>query len=216
MSRLRRQITPTDALIGRFDSWLRGWRPETAVAQRPTPADGLPETPLSPVERRHSAALMRVNHSGEVCAQALYHGQAAIAGDPALRSHLLAAAAEEADHLAWCAGRLHELNDRTSYLDPFWYAGSYAIGSLAGLCGDSWSLGFVAETERQVEQHLEGHRRRLPVTDHRSRSVIEQMQLDEARHGRDAMAAGGSRLPWPLRQTMRLSAKVMTTTSYWI
>lgn len=213
MTQLRRQFSPTDTLISRFDAWLRGLQP---AATRTSPAADAGDCALAPTERRRSAALMRVNHSGEVCAQALYHGQALTARQSALRRHLLAAAAEEADHLAWCAERLQELDDRTSYLNPLWYVGSLTIGSLAGLSGDRWSLGFVAETERQVEQHLEGHRRRLPADDRRSRAVVEQMQADEARHGRDAMSAGGRALPGPVRLAMRASARIMTTTSHWL
>ncbi|MCS3903594.1 ubiquinone biosynthesis monooxygenase Coq7 [Methylohalomonas lacus] len=215
MTQLRRQFSPTDNLIRRFDGWLRRLQPAAAVT-RPNPAADTVDSALAPAERRHSAALMRVNHSGEVCAQALYCGQALTARQVPLRRHLLAAAAEEADHLAWCAQRLQELDDRTSYLNPLWYAGSLAIGSLAGLSGDRWSLGFVAETERQVEQHLEGHRQRLPAGDRRSRAIVEQMQADEVRHGRDALNAGGRVLPGPVRLAMRASARVMTTTSYWL
>jgi len=217
MTALVRKTTPTDALIGRFDRWLRGLCPQaTNPTARPNPATGVPGTALEAPRRRQAAALMRVNHAGEVCAQALYLGQAATARKPELRAHMLAAAAEEADHLSWCAERLRELDDRTSYLDPLWYVGSYLIGSAAGLSGDRWSLGFVAETERQVEQHLEGHRHRLPVADRRSRAIVEQMQRDEARHGRSALEAGGSELPGPVRFGMRLTAKVMTGTAHWI
>lgn len=215
MSQLSRQFSPVDALISRLDRRLRGLHTPPA-GTRPTPGANRPEAELSPVERRLSAALMRVNHSGEVCAQALYRGQALTARQPTLRAHLRAAAGEETDHLVWCAERLQELNDHTSYLNPLWFAGAYTIGSLAGLSGDRWSLGFVAETERQVEQHLQGHRQRLPAADYRSHAIVEQMQLDEARHGRDAMNAGGVSLPWPLRLAMRLSARVMTTTAHWV
>lgn len=217
MSTLKREFSSADILIGRLDRWLRGIRPQSAAASaRPSPAGHLPEAPLNAGERRQAGAMMRVNHAGEICAQALYHGQAATAGKPELRQHMLAAAEEEADHLAWCAERLRELDDHTSRLDPLWYTGSYLIGSLAGVAGDRWSLGFVAETERQVEHHLEGHRRRLPITDRRSRAIVEQMQRDEVRHGQQAMTAGGSELPPPVRVIMRLTAKVMTTTAHWI
>ncbi len=215
MTTFARRITTADRLIGRFDRWLRGEKTQTAgAAARPNPGAQLPESGLSEPERREVAALMRVNHAGEVCAQALYRGQALTARRPVLREHMQAAAAEEADHLAWCAQRLQELNDHTSYLNPLWYLGSYSIGSVAGFAGDHWSLGFVAETERQVEQHLEGHRRRLPAVDRRSRAIVEQMQLDESRHGRQALEAGGRELPFPVRLGMRLAAKVMTTTAY--
>lgn len=215
MMTFARKMTPADRLIGRFDRWLRGQQAPPAET-RPNPAADLPESSLSEPERREAAALMRVNHAGEVCAQALYRGQALTARRPSLRDHMLHAAAEEADHLAWCFQRLQELRDHTSYLNPVWYLGSYSLGSVAGLAGDRWSLGFVAETERQVEQHLEGHRRRLPAVDRRSRAIVEQMQLDEARHGRQALEAGGSELPFPVRLGMRLAAKVMTTTSHWV
>lgn len=215
MPRLIRQTRPVDTLIGRVDRWLRAVRP-SATPGRANPAQDLPEAPLTDDERHHIGALMRVNHAGEVCAQALYHGQAATARNPALREHLMAAAAEEADHLAWCEGRLQQLHNHTSYLNPLWYLGSFAIGSVAGLAGDRWSLGFVAETERQVEQHLEGHRRRLPPLDQRSRAILDQMQLDEARHGRRALEAGGVELPEPARLVMRLAARVMTSSTYWI
>lgn len=217
MPQLQRRFSRRDEFISRFDQWLRGLQPQIGVSgRRPSPAAGLPESELSRAEQRRAGAYMRVNHSGEVCAQALYHGQAATAGRPALRAQLQTAAEEEADHLAWCAERLRELGDRASYLNGFWYAGSYTIGSVAGLSGDRWSLGFVAETERQVEQHLEGHRRRLPAGDRRSRAIVEQMQLDEARHGRDALAAGGAELPPPVRWLMRVSAKFMTITARWL
>ncbi len=215
MTTLTRKTTPADRLIGRFDRWLRDLQ-APSVSARPNPAADMPESRLSEPERREAAALMRVNHAGEVCAQALYRGQALTARRASLREHMLHAAAEEADHLAWCSQRLQELQDRTSYLDPLWYLGSYSLGSAAGLAGDRWSLGFVAETERQVEQHLEGHRRRLPAVDRRSRAIVEQMQLDEARHGRQALEAGGSELPFPVRLGMRLAAKVMTTTAHWV
>lgn len=215
MATLVRKTTTADALIGRFDRWLRGFGTATAVT-RPNPAAHLPAATLSEPQRREVAGLMRVNHAGEVCAQALYLGQALTARRPWLREHMLNAAAEEADHLQWCASRLEELNDHTSYLNPLWCLGSCAIGSVAGLSGDRWSLGFVAETEHQVEQHLEGHRRRLPAVDRRSRAIIEQMQLDEARHGRRALEAGGSELPLPVRLGMRLASRVMTTTARWL
>lgn len=215
MSELRRQFNHADALIGHFDRRLRGLSAMHAGV-RPNPAAREPDGDLDSAERRRSAALMRVNHSGEVCAQALYRGQALTARQSSLREHMHTAAAEEADHLAWCAERLRELEDHTSYLNPLWFAGAYTIGSLAGLSGDRWSLGFIAETERQVEQHLEGHRQRLPATDRRSRVIVEQMQRDEIRHGRDAMNAGGVRLPAPVRLAMRLSARVMTTIAHWI
>lgn len=157
---------------------------------------------------------MRVNHTGEVCAQALYDGQAALARDPATRAHLEAAAAEETDHLAWCAERLQELNDRPSLFNPLWYTGSFAIGALAALAGDRWSLGFVVETERQVEAHLGEHLERLPPADARSRAILETMQADEARHADNALARGGAKLPFPIPALMRGASAVMKAVAY--
>jgi 3-demethoxyubiquinol 3-hydroxylase len=183
---------------------------------RPYPAEGIDETVEQPANRRKVAALMRVNHSGEVAAQALYQGQAFVAQNEALRDSLLEAGREEADHLAWCSQRIRELGSRTSMFDPIWYAGSFAIGALAGLAGDRTSLGFVAETERQVVEHLEGHLRELPNDDRRTRAIVNQMSADEARHGANAMQAGGGELPLLTRSLMKLTAKVMTRTARWI
>ncbi len=185
-----------------------------AQASRPTP--GSSGTPPAEAERRHVAGLMRVNHAGEIAAQGLYHGQALTARNPATRALLEQAAREESDHLAWCEQRLKELNDRPSLLDPLWYAGSFAIGALAGLAGDRHSLGFVAETERQVERHLDGHLDALPADDARSRAIIEQMRADERAHGELAQAAGGATLPRPVQSLMRTTARIMTTTARWI
>ena len=171
------------------------------VASRPSPAQAIEEPMLVEAERRHAAGLMRVNHVGEVCAQALYSGQAAVARDPRVRQQLLEAAAEETDHLAWCGERLQQLGDRPSLLNPFWYGGAYAIGAVAGLVSDRLSLGFVVETERQVEAHLEGHLNKLPESDQRSRAIVSQMKDDEARHADQALAAGGAALPGPVQGT---------------
>jgi ubiquinone biosynthesis monooxygenase Coq7 len=184
------------------------------VAARPSPAKPVPSSEMDAGQRRHAAGLMRVDHTGEVCAQALYDGQAALARDPATRVHLEAAAAEETDHLAWCAERLHELDDRPSLFNPLWYAGSFAIGALAALAGDRWSLGFVVETERQVEAHLGEHLERLPRTDTRSRAILETMQADEARHADNALARGGAKLPFPIPALMRCASAVMKTVAY--
>ncbi len=184
----------------------------SARASRPCPAAA--GTELSAQERRHSGALMRVNHVGEVCAQALYQAQALTARTPALREQMAAAAREETDHLAWTEQRLRELGDRASWLNPLWYAGAFALGLAAGRAGDAWSLGFVVETERQVEQHLAGHLSRLPASDAASRAIVAQMKDDEAVHGRAAEQAGAATLPLPLRLAMRLAAKVMTTTAH--
>jgi 3-demethoxyubiquinol 3-hydroxylase len=167
-------------------------------------------------ERRQSSALMRVNHVGEVCAQALYTAQAAGTREPALRSHLERAAREETDHLAWTRGRLEELGARPSMLNPLWYAGAFALGLVAGRLGDRVSLGFIVETERQVEAHLAGHLDRLPITDHASRAIVAQMKEDEATHAAQASMAGGIELPVPVKALMRAAAKVMTTTAHYI
>jgi 3-demethoxyubiquinol 3-hydroxylase len=171
---------------------------------------------LADIERRRSAALMRVNHAGEIAAQALYHGQALAARSTVTRELLLKAAREETDHLAWCETRLKELDSRPSLLNPVWYAGSFAIGALAALTGDRTSLGFVVETERQVEGHLDEHLTLLPAEDSRSRAILEAMRNDEIAHGVNAKAAGGAELPSPVRVLMRSTARVMTSTAYWI
>jgi ubiquinone biosynthesis monooxygenase Coq7 len=187
-------------------------RPVPVPAQKtlPTPDDGA----LTPDERRESAALMRVNHAGEVAAQALYHAQALFARTPEVREFMLHAAREETDHLAWCETRLKELGARPSVFDPLWYAGSFGIGTLAALLGDKASLGFVAETERQVEAHLKSHLDRLPPDDQRSRAIVEAMCHDEVGHGRQAESAGAANLPGPVRELMRRTARVMTHTAY--
>lgn len=183
-------------------------------AARACPTPDQPEEPLDDAQRRLSGALMRVNHVGEVCAQALYAAQALSTRDPALRRQFELAAREETDHLAWTQQRLRELNSHASVLNPIWYAGSFAIGLLAGRAGDAVSLGFVVETERQVEQHLEDHLKRLPEGDTASQVIVAQMKADEARHGAAAQAAGAASLPAPVRWAMRLSARVMTTTAH--
>jgi 3-demethoxyubiquinol 3-hydroxylase len=210
-----RHYTPIDRLIGSVDQALRTLLSGNSAA-RPYPAEGIGETVEQPGQRRRAAALMRVNHSGEVAAQALYQGQAAVAANPATRAALTEAAREETDHLAWCATRIHELGGRTSLLNPLWYAGSFAIGALAGLAGDRTSLGFVAETERQVVEHLEGHLHRLPPTDARTRAIVQQMSADEARHGHNALSAGGAELPAFARAMMKATARIMTRTAYWL
>ena len=184
------------------------------LAQRANPSADEPDVVLDEGERRHAAGLMRINHVGEVCAQALYVGQAAVARDEATRAHLLAAAQEETDHLAWCAQRLDELDSRPSLLNPLWYAGSYAIGVLAGLRGDGWNLGFVVETERQVEAHLHEHLERLPAADLRSRVILEVMKEDEARHADNAEAQGARVLPQPVPTLMAAASNLMKTIAY--
>ncbi len=184
------------------------------AARTGNPAADLPEPGLDAAARAHAAGLMRVNHVGEVCAQALYYGQAAVARDPLTRAQLLAAAAEETDHLAWCGERLKQLDSRPSLLNPLWYAGSYAIGVAAGLRGDGWNLGFVAETERQVETHLDEHLQTLPEADARSRAIVEVMKADEARHAQRAEDAGARVLPPPVKQAMRFMSSVMKAVAY--
>jgi len=203
----------TDELIIGFDRALRTLA-GTASSQRPNPAANLPEETLTPEERRHAGGLMRVNHTGEVCAQALYQAQALTARDPELRGRFALAAREEEEHLAWTQERLAELGDRTSYANPLWYAGSFAMGLIAGIGGDRINLGFVVETERQVEEHLTDHMDRLPQADARSRAIVAAMRDDEARHGASARDAGASELPLPIRALMRTTAKLMTLTAY--
>ena len=183
-------------------------------ATRPNPAGNTPEIMLEPHEQRHAAGLMRINHVGEVCAQGLYFGQAAVARDPATRTHLLEAAQEETDHLSWCADRLRELDSRPSLLNPLWYAGSFAIGALAGLRGDGWNLGFVVETERQVEAHLEEHLQTLPEADLRSREILKVMKADEARHAEQAEQAGARLLPQPIPSLMAAASQLMKAVAY--
>ncbi len=203
-----------DPFIGALDRALRAvFAP--AYSERPVPGNPGP-TELSEPERRHAAALMRVNHAGEVAAQALYHGQAFAARAGATHDLLETAAREESDHLAWCETRLRVLGARPSLLNPLWYLGSFAIGVLAGSLGERASLGFVAETERQVEGHLDAHLARLPAADMRSRAIVAAMQADEAAHGERALAAGGACLPTPLRTLMRYASGVMTGTAYWV
>ena len=203
-----------DSLLVAADEALRALS-GAATAGRPSPANE-DAAPVRPEDRELSGRLMRVNHTGEVCAQALYSGQALVARDPSIRRALQAAASEERDHLAWCRERIVQLGSRTSVLDPLWYAGSFAWGVASGLAGDRWSLGFLAETEDQVERHLEGHLERLPGDDSASRAIVEQMRDDEARHGATGRALGGRDLPSPVKAAMRAAARVMTGTTYWV
>jgi ubiquinone biosynthesis monooxygenase Coq7 len=205
--------TLIDPLLNAADSALRTLSGADTAA-RPRPMAKATPVELDAAQRRLSGALMRVNHVGEVCAQALYNAQALTTRDPALRRQFEHAAREETDHLAWTQERLRELNARPSLLNPLWYAGSFAIGLLAGRAGDAVSLGFVDETERQVEQHLDSHLQRLPTDDTASRAIVSQMKQDEARHGAEARAAGAAPLPAPVRWAMRLASKVMTSTAY--
>lgn len=202
-----------DRFIGEFDRALRAVA-GVANAARVSPGEVQPEATLEEHERRHVAGLMRVNHVGEVCAQALYQGQALTARDPRARATLEQAAREEQDHLAWSADRIRELGGRPSLLNPLWYAGSLAIGAAAGAMGDRWNLAFLAETERQVEEHLTGHLDRLPPSDVRTRAIVEAMREDEAKHRQTALGLGAAELPAPLRTAMRFASKVMTTVAY--
>ena len=203
-----------DQLLGAADEALRTLS-GAVTAARPSPATDR-AVPASDVERRISAGLMRVNHTGEICAQALYSGQAIVARRGEVRNALQAAAAEERDHLAWCRTRLEELGSRPSLLDPLWYAGSFAWGVASGLAGDRWSLGFLAETEAQVERHLEGHLDRLPADDKASREIVAKMRDDEARHGQTGRTLGAAELPHAVKRAMRATSKVMTRTAYWV
>ena len=202
-----------DPLILEFDRALRAVA-GVVQASRPSPAQQVPEAPVEDAQRVHAAALMRVNHVGEVCAQALYQGQALTARHPESREALQKAAREEQDHLAWSAERIRELGGRPSLLNPLWYAGSFAIGAAAGLLGDKWNFAFLAETERQVEEHLAGHLEALPAEDQRTRAVVEAMRADEARHRESAIALGAAELPEPVKMAMRLASRVMTTVAY--
>ena len=209
-----RHLDALDRLIVGFDRALRGAAQMETEPGRASPAGEIADEPLDERELRHSAGLMRVNHAGEVAAQALYQGQSLTARDSATRTAMEMAAREENDHLVWCRRRLEELGAGPSRLDPLWYAGSLAIGAAAGLAGDRLSLGFVVETEHQVVEHLDGHLGRLPDGDRRSRAVLERMRADERRHATRAHAAGGVGLPPIVRRAMRAAAKVMTTTAY--
>ena len=209
-------LTLPDRLVVGLDQALRtvfGRPPSTG---RPNPADQQDEADLSEEERVRAARLMRINHTGEICAQALYQGQAATARLDTVRGQMERAADEENDHLAWCQQRIDELGSHTSLLNPVFYAGSFAVGALAGAAGDKWSLGFVAETEKQVVEHLDGHLQRLPGKDARSRAVLRQMKRDEGRHATTALEAGGARLPLPIRLAMKATSKIMIRTSYWV
>ncbi|MFZ5503120.1 MAG: 2-polyprenyl-3-methyl-6-methoxy-1,4-benzoquinone monooxygenase [Pseudomonadota bacterium] len=202
-----------DRLIIEFDKGLRTLF-SRAHSARPHPDANLTDAPLDGAERKHAAGLMRVNHSGEICAQALYQGQALTARDPAVQEKLQQAAREETEHLAWTAKRVHELGGHLSVLNPLWYTGSLTLGAFAGLLGDKWNLGFLAETERQVGGHLQSHLEKLPPQDAKSRAVVSQMYVDETRHAEMAKELGGAELPDPVKRGMRAMSKVMTRTTY--
>jgi ubiquinone biosynthesis monooxygenase Coq7 len=211
-----RDYTPVDHLLLNIDQALRTLFGRPLTTGRPNPATAAPATELTPTEARHAAGLMRVNHTGEICAQALYQGQALTARKTALREQLQQAALQENDHLEWCEERLQELGSRPSLLNPIFYTGSFLIGAVNGALGDRWNLGFLAETEHQVVRHLQNHQARLPADDERSRVILEVMEADEGRHAADAKAAGGADLPEPVRWAMQAVARLMTGTTYWV
>ncbi len=202
-----------DALILQVDKALRTVF-AAAASRRPYPDVGVEEVEMSEAEKRHAAGLMRVNHSGEVCAQALYQGQALTARNPDTARALIEASEEETEHLAWCEKRLNELGSHKSLFNPLWYAGSFTLGALAGALGDKWNLGFLAETERQVEGHLNEHLSELPEQDAKSRAIVEQMKIDEMKHADTAIEYGGVPLPMPVRQAMQMTSKVLTFAAY--
>ena len=207
-------LSPVDKLISQFDQALRTLTPGSSQPRRVTPALSQSEQSMEDAEKRLAASLMRINHTGEVCAQALYQGQAATAKLADMRSAMENAASEEVDHLAWCEQRLVELDSRTSVLNPIWYAMSFGLGAAAGLAGDKWSLGFVAETEQQVCEHLEDHLTKLPESDTKSKAILEQMIVDERAHGETAKAAGGTELPLPIKKIMVGMSELMKKTVY--
>ena len=204
-----------DHLIIEFDKGLRTLFSQ-AHSVRPYPDAQLADAALDEAEKSHAAALMRVNHTGEICAQALYQGQALTARDPNVQQKLQQAAQEETEHLAWTAHRVHELGGHLSVLNPLWYGGSLAMGAMAGLLGDKWNLGFLAETERQVGQHLQSHLDKLPMQDEKSRAIVTQMYVDETAHADMAVSLGGAPLPQPVQWAMKLNGKLMTNTVYWV
>ncbi|MBI5450993.1 MAG: 2-polyprenyl-3-methyl-6-methoxy-1,4-benzoquinone monooxygenase [Gammaproteobacteria bacterium] len=211
-----RHYSPLDQLLIHVDRGVRTVFGQPPQTERLNPATGLPEAELSEQQRRHVAGLMRVNHAGEVAAQGLYQGQALTARSADVRASMARAADEENDHLTWCQGRVHDLDQGVSVLNPLWYLGSLAIGAAAGVVGDKWSLGFVVETERQVVRHLDQHLQQLPSQDHRSRAILEQMRTDEQHHATLAHEVGAAELPPQIKSLMTLASKVMTKTAYWI
>lgn len=212
----QRHYTHLDRLLMNLDVGLRTVLGQPQITERPDPARGIAESELAAAERELAGRLMRINHAGEVAAQGLYQGQAITARLPDVREKMERAAREENDHLDWCERRAGELGTHVSYLNPLWFAGSAAIGALAGLAGDKWSLGFVAETEKQVVRHLDDHLAHLPPQDDKSRAILEQMKEDEGHHATTALEAGGAQLPYPIKRLMNLTSKVMTRTAYWL
>ena len=211
-----RQLTPLDRLLASANNALRTVAAPAGRGVRPNPAEHIIDAELDARQRAHAAGLMRVNHAGEVCAQALYQGHAAVARDDAVKAQIRRAADEEFDHLAWCEQRIHELGEDVSRLSPFWYAGAFAIGAASGILGDKWSLGFIAETEKQVCTHLDSHLEALPAEDAKSRAIVEQMRDEEEEHGGNAIEAGAAELPAPVKRLMQMTAKVLTKTAYWV
>jgi len=211
-----RAYTFSDHLLIGLDQALSTVFGHPQQTHRPNPANSEQEGDLTAEEQDHIARLMRINHTGEVCAQGLYQGQALTAQLPEVRDSMEQAAAEENDHLAWCENRIKELGNRKSLLNPLWYAGSFTMGATAGLAGDKWSLGFVAETEHQVCAHLDDHLGQVPLHDRKSRAILEQMKVDEARHATTALEGGGVKLPAPIKLAMKLTAKSMTKSVYWL
>jgi len=216
MAARQRQLTLLDRVIGEADTVLRSLSARNQTPARPSPARNHTDTRLNERERKHVAGLMRVNHTGEVCAQALYQGQSLTAKLAEVRGAMREAAREEADHLAWCEERLQELDSRGSYLNPAWYGLSFMLGATAGAIGDKWSLGFVAATEERVCRHLRDHLKQLPDDDRKSRLILQQMLEDEERHGESALLAGGADFPQPVKDAMTLVSQIMTRSSYWI
>ncbi|MEN9725014.1 MAG: 2-nonaprenyl-3-methyl-6-methoxy,4-benzoquinol hydroxylase [Pseudomonadota bacterium] len=204
-----------DKLIIEFDKGLKTLT-ASAHSVRPHPDENVQETDLSAEEKRHALGLMRINHCGEVCAQALYNGQSLTAKNPQIVEALQQASKEETEHLAWCEKRIHALGGHTSLLNPLWYAGSFTLGAIAGAIGDKWNLGFLAETEHQVGAHLDKHLHELPASDEKSRAILEQMKTDEAQHADTAISLGGAELPAPIKSAMKQMSKVMTSTTYYL
>jgi len=209
-----RDLSPIDNLILNFDQGLRTVFGKPDITERPDPAEDIVENDMTEADKKLSAGLMRVNHAGEVAAQALYQGQALTARSNSVKSQMQRSAQEEYDHLDWCEKRVKALGSHTSVLNPLWYAGSLSIGALAGAIGDKWSLGFVVETEKQVGKHLQEHLNRLPESDKKSHAVLEQMDIDEAEHAETAKNAGAARLPEPVKAAMKLTSKIMTKTAF--
>ena len=212
----KRQLTPLDRLLASANNALRTVAAPAGRSARSNPARNIIDAELSDAQKRHAAGLMRVNHAGEIAAQALYQGHAAVARDTEIEAQMQHAADEELDHLAWCEERITELGEDVSKLSPVWYAGAFAIGAASGILGDKWSLGFIAETERQVCEHLDSHLEGLPPEDAKSRAIVEQMRDEELEHGQNAIEAGAAELPKPVKRLMQMTAKVMTKTAYWV